>query len=90
MELRDTNTVCHRILSYLLWYSTTVRVGRSVRSYICALRLTKYTRRQPFKRGVHPLTPLNPPLINGRLLTGSTNLIGWTVMTPVVEVAPGS
>ena len=32
VELRDTNTtVCHRILSYLLWYSTmvTVSVGRS-------------------------------------------------------------
>ena len=29
-------TVCHRILSYLLWYSTMFSVGRSVRSYVCA------------------------------------------------------
>ena len=37
VELRDTNTnVCHRILSYFLWYSTMVSVGRSVRSYVCA------------------------------------------------------
>ena len=37
MELRDTNTVCHRILNYLSqWYSTMVSVSRSVRSCICA------------------------------------------------------
>ena len=30
MELKDTNTVCHQILSYLLWYSTMVSVGHSV------------------------------------------------------------
>ena len=29
-------TVRHRVLSYLLWYSTMVSVGRSVRSYVCA------------------------------------------------------
>ena len=29
VELRDTNTVCRRILSQLLWYSTMVSVGRS-------------------------------------------------------------
>ena len=39
-ELRDMSTVCHRILSCLLWYSTMVSVGRSVR--LC--RLTKYKR----------------------------------------------
>ena len=50
-------TVCHRILSYLLWYSTVVSVGRSVRSYVCADLLS--TREgSPSKGRVH----LHPPL----------------------------
>ena len=55
-------TVYHRIVSYLLWYLIMVSVGCSVRSYVCGCILTKYTRRQPFKRGVH-LHPPYPPWI---------------------------
>ena len=61
VELRDTNTVCHRILSYLLWYSTMVSVGRSVRSYICA-DLLNTREGSPSKGGVH-LHPPYPPWI---------------------------
>ena len=60
-------TACHRILSYLLWYSTMVIVGRSVRSYVCADLLSTSTREgSPSKGGVqmHPLPPLDPPLIS--------------------------
>ena len=63
VELRDTNTVCHRILSYLLWYSTMVSVGRSVRSYVCADLLS--TREGSLSKGgafAPPLPPLDPPL----------------------------
>ena len=62
VELRDTNTVCHRILSYLLWYSTMVSVGRSVRSYVCADLLS--TREgSPSKGRCICTTPLDPPLV---------------------------
>ena len=50
-------TACHRILSYLLWYSTMVIVGRSVRSYVCADLLSTSTR-----EGSPSI--LDPPLIS--------------------------
>ena len=56
MELWDTIlTVCRRILSYLLWYSTMVSVGRSVRSYVCA-ELLSTSEGSPSKEG-YILTP---------------------------------
>ena len=67
VEQRDSNTECHRILSYLLWYSTMVSVGRGVRSYICTDLLS--TREgSPSKGGCKctPLTlppPPDPPLV---------------------------
>ena len=60
VERRDSNTECHRILSYLLWYSTMVSMGRSVHSYICADLLS--TREgSPSKGGGCICTPLPPP-----------------------------
>ena len=59
VELRDTNTVCHWILSYLLWYSTMVSVGRGVRSYVCADLLS--TREGSPSKGGCICTPLTPP-----------------------------
>ena len=47
---QDALNVCYRILSYLLWYT------------LCLCRLTKYTWRQPFKRGV-PWNPLDLPML---------------------------
>ena len=66
MELRYTNTVCHRILSYWLWYSTMVSVGRSVRSYICTDLLSTHEG-SPSKGGgafAPPLPPPPPPPLN--------------------------
>ena len=64
-DQRDILTVCHRIFSYLLWYSTVVSVGRSVRSYVCAYLLSTHEG-SPSKGGCicTPLTPpLDPPLL---------------------------
>ena len=52
-------TVCHRILSYLLWYSTMVSVGCSVRSYVCADLLN--TREGSPSKGGCICTPLFYP-----------------------------
>ena len=65
VELRDTNTncvigslaICYGIRLWLVWAVVYV--------VTFALAYTKYTRRQPFKRGVHlhpPYPPLDPPL----------------------------
>ena len=55
VELRDTNTVCHRMLSYLLWYSTMVSVGHSVRSYVSTDLLS--TREGSPSKGGSPYPP---------------------------------
>ena len=59
VEQRDSNTECHRILSYLLWYLTMVSVGRGVRSYICTDLLS--TREGSPSKGGCKCTPLTPP-----------------------------
>ena len=51
VELRDTNTVCHWILSHLLWYS--IMWGHSVRSYVCA-DLLSTCEGSPSKGGYPP------------------------------------
>ena len=50
--------MCHRILSYLLWYSTMVSVGRSVSSYVCVDLLS--TREGSPSKGGFICTPLPP------------------------------
>ena len=52
-------TVCHPILSYLLWYLTMVDVGCSVRSYVCADLLSTHEG-SPSKGGAFA-PPLSPP-----------------------------
>ena len=54
-------TVCHRILTYLLWYLTVVSVGcTGVRSYVCA-DLLSIRKGSPSKGG--SMEPVDLPLI---------------------------
>ena len=59
MELRNTDTVRHWILSYLLWYLTMGSVSRSVRSYVCT-DLLSIREGSPSK--VVSIEPMEPPL----------------------------
>ena len=63
MELRDTNTVCYRIVSYLLWYSTMVSVCLSVRSYFSTDLPSIHEGSRSKEDFIEPMEPpLDPPL----------------------------
>ena len=54
----QTLTVCHLIVNHLLWYSTMVSVGRSVRTYVCTDLLS--TREGSPSKGGCICIPLTP------------------------------